>query len=65
MLIITIHVDAPSGQAIGIKEDFATYCEKFGDVRFVDVKEELPEQMKISSQYPSDWRQNWHETKED
>lgn len=48
MLIITIKVDAPSGQAIGIKEDFATYCEKFGDVRGVDVREEVPEQIKIT-----------------
>ena len=48
MLIITIKVDAPAGQAIGIKEDFATYCEKFGDVCEVDVREEIPEQMRIS-----------------
>lgn len=47
MLIITIHVDAPSSQAIGIKEDLAMYLEQFGDVRVVDIKEELPEQMKI------------------
>lgn len=47
MLIITIHVDAPAGKAQGIKEDFAYYAEKFGDVRFVDVKEELPEQTKL------------------
>ena len=30
MLTITIQVNAPSGQAIGIKEDIATYLEKFG-----------------------------------
>lgn len=47
MLIITIHVDAPEGQAIGIKEDLAMYLERFGDVRVVDIKEELPEQMEI------------------
>lgn len=47
MLIITVHVDAPSGQAIGIKEDLAYYLERFGDVRKVDVKEELPEQFKM------------------
>lgn len=47
MLIITFHVDAPAGQAIGIKEDLAMYLERFGDVRVVDIKEELPEQMKI------------------
>lgn len=47
MLIITIKVDAPAGQAIGIKEDFANYLEKFGDIKHVDVKEVLPEQLKI------------------
>lgn len=47
MLIITVHVDAPEGQAIGIKEDLAMYLERFGDVRVVDIKEELPEQMEI------------------
>lgn len=47
MLIITIHVDAPAGQAIGIKEDVACYLQQFGDVRVVDIKEELPEQMKL------------------
>lgn len=47
MLIITLHVDAPAGQAIGIKEDLAMYLERFGDVRVVDIKEELPEQMKL------------------
>ena len=31
MLTITIQVNAPSGQAIGIKEDIAAYLEKFGD----------------------------------
>ena len=33
MLTITIQVNAPSGQAIGIKEDIATYLEKFGDAK--------------------------------
>ncbi|MBO5957516.1 MAG: hypothetical protein J6Q39_08175 [Bacteroidales bacterium] len=27
-------------EIIGIKEDFATYCEKFGDVRMVEVEAE-------------------------
>lgn len=48
MLIITLHVDAPSGQAIGIKEDLACYLQQFGDVRVVNIEEVLPEQMKIS-----------------
>lgn len=47
MLKITIIVDAPAGKSIGIKEDFATYCERFGDVRFADVKEIVPEQIKL------------------
>ena len=47
MLIITVHVDAPEGQAIGIKEDLAMYLERFGDVRVVDIKEELPEQTQL------------------
>ncbi len=47
MLIITLHVDAPSGQAIGIKEDLAMYLEKFGDIRVVNIEEDVPEQTKI------------------
>lgn len=39
MLIITISVDAPSGQAIGIKEDLGMYAEKFGDTSVLDIKE--------------------------
>lgn len=36
---ITIHLKAaPDAEIIGIKEDFATYCEKFGDVVFVEVE---------------------------
>jgi hypothetical protein len=58
MLIITIKVDAPAGQAIGIKEDLAYYLERFGDVKSVDVEEE----QKV---YCNTWLQNWHETKEE
>lgn len=47
MLIITFYVDAPAGQAIGIKEDLAYTLEKYGDVKCIDVKEELPEQLKM------------------
>lgn len=47
MLIITIHVNAPSGQAIGVKEDFAQYLERFGDARVVSVVEEVPEQLRM------------------
>lgn len=47
MLIITIEVDAPAGQAIGIREDLAMYLERFGDSRVVSVKEEIYKQTKI------------------
>lgn len=47
MLIITIHVDAPIGAAIGIKEALAMDLERYGDVRYVDVKEVLPEQLRM------------------
>lgn len=45
MLTITIHVDAPSGSAQGVKEDLAMYLERFGDSKVVDIKETIPEQM--------------------
>ena len=51
MLIITIQVNAPSGQAIGIKEDFATYCEHFGDTKIIKVEEQLPEQLRFDRGY--------------
>lgn len=36
---IIIHIKPePGAEIIGIKEDFATYCEKFGDVVKVDVE---------------------------
>ena len=47
MLFITVAVDAPAGQAIGIKEDFAMYLERFGDSKVISVTEELPEQLTI------------------
>lgn len=47
MLTITIQVNAPSGQAFGIKEDIATYLEKFGDAKVVSVVEKLPEQLRM------------------
>ena len=39
MLILTISVDAPSGKAIGIKEQIAMDLEKYGDTRVLDIKE--------------------------
>lgn len=47
MLIVTIQVDAPIGQAVGVKEDLASYLEKFGDARVVSVVEDSPEQIRI------------------
>lgn len=47
MLLITVAVDAPAGQSIGIKEDLAMYLERFGDSRVVDIKEITPQQMSI------------------
>jgi len=43
MLTITIKVNAPAGQAIGIKEHLAMYCEKFGDVQVVSIEDDAAE----------------------
>lgn len=42
MLKITILVNRPAGQAIGIKEQIAVDLEKWGDVRVVSVEEVAP-----------------------
>ena len=47
MLTIIIKVDAPAGQAIGVKEHLAMVLEQFGDTRIVSITEEMPEQMKL------------------
>jgi len=47
MLTIIVQVDRPPGQAIGVKEDLAMYCERFGDARVVSVTETVPEQLRI------------------
>lgn len=49
MLVITIHVNAPPGQAIGIKEQIAQDLERYGDTRVVSVEEIKPayQQMRI------------------
>lgn len=52
MLTITIKVNAPPGQAIGVKEHLAMCLERFGDVRVVSIKEDnRPEQMQIGRGY--------------
>ena len=50
MLKITILVDKPAGQAIGIKEAVAMDLEKYGDVQVISVEEIEPEQMKLGGQ---------------
>lgn len=47
MLTITVKVDAPSGKAIGIKEELAMYLERYGDVHVVSISENLPEQIRL------------------
>ena len=44
MLRIVIEVDAPVGQAIGVKEALAMELERYGDTRVVSVEEVVPEQ---------------------
>lgn len=38
MLVITVHVNAPPGQAIGIKEQIAQDLERYGDTCVVSVE---------------------------
>ena len=45
MLIITVQVKAPAGQAIGIKEDLAMHLERWGDARVVSVEGKPQAQM--------------------
>ena len=52
MLVITIQVDAPPGQAIGVKEDLAAYLERFGDAKVVSITEKLPEQLRMGDTTP-------------
>ena len=47
MLYVTVKVDAPAGQAIGIKEHLGMVLEKFGDTQVVEIREVTPEQMKL------------------
>lgn len=42
MLVITVHVNQPAGQAIGVKEQIAQDLEKYGDVRVVSIEEVPP-----------------------
>lgn len=56
MLIITVHVDAPLGRAIAVKEDLAMHLEKFGDARVVSIVEEEPEQLSMDGGMPYEKR---------
>lgn len=47
MLIITLEVNAPLGQAQGIKEELAAHLEHFGDVRVLSIKEPKEEQVTL------------------
>ena len=44
MLRITLEVNAPGEQALGIKEAIAMDLEKYGDVKVIKVEEILPKQ---------------------
>lgn len=50
VLIITVQVDAPAGQAIGVKEQIAMDLERYGDTKVISVREIEPEQMRIGRQ---------------
>lgn len=43
MLTMIFKVNAPSGQAIGIKEQIAMMLETFGDVRVVSIEDDADE----------------------
>ena len=47
MLRVTVEVNAPAGQAIGVKEQIAMALERWGDTAVVSVEEITPEQMRI------------------
>ena len=46
-MILVVQVNAPLCMAQGIKEDLAMHLEKFGDARILEVREDIPQQMKI------------------
>lgn len=47
MIRVVVEVDAPTGQAIGVKEALAMWLERYGDTRVVAVEEIVPEQMRL------------------
>ena len=56
MLVITIHVNRPAGQAIGIKEAIAQDLEKYGDVRVVSIEEVQPRRPEYEHMHLGDMR---------
>lgn len=47
MIRLVVEVDAPTGQAIGVKEALAMWLERYGDTRVAAVEEIEPEQMRL------------------
>lgn len=45
MLIITVQVNAPANQAIGIKEELAMHLERWGDARVISVEQKPQPEM--------------------
>ena len=51
MLDIHLRVNAPLGQAIGVKEAAALYFERYGDTTVVSVTETAPEQIRLEADH--------------
>lgn len=50
MLIITVEVHADAVYGEGIKEQIAMDLERFGDVRVTEVREVLPQQLRMGGE---------------
>lgn len=50
MLIITVEVHAGAIYGEGIKEQIAMDLERFGDVRVTEVREVLPQQLRMGGE---------------
>lgn len=46
-MTIVIRVNAPLGMEQVVKEALAMYCERFGDCRVVEIREDKVEQLKM------------------
>ena len=47
MLKVTILVDCPDDNAIGVKESLAMDLEKYGDIKAITIEQQTPEQIKL------------------